>query len=652
MDSLKQSFYLISNGSEETYPENTLVEFKNKLPITIETDRNEGLEIALTSIGISNTFKNISVPPNGLPSFLITNCFPTAGQCLNENIRGTQSGPNDYHACALPDNFVLPDLLLNDLEEKNEIYDHYVGVHSYDRSGGIKVDCRFYPFFFEDRCYSKNELKDYFKNVTRIAGLETSCNIIFDDDCRLFVETKAADFWFIMHTSMVKCFNFKNTFAFEAEPNLQMVTMDSKDNIDIDVSRYLRKMWIKDEEYYVYRIRTNPFDIKNSDYIISGIENNVLEKKFPSIIRVVCENITPQIFNNSFSKDLIVFCPDFKNNEEYTSMEFTAKQYVPVSNSIIDSISIKLVDEKNKPITLLPGPATILRMDLRNRFLNKKTFNVRLTSEKNVEYPDNNNSSFKITLPSPLSVNRNWRVSLTSISNPNVFSTFLKDEETRGIFIKELGTNKYLKSFMPEPEKIYSDQEIVSFLDKELKESGIGSLQKEDGKCVFTFKQNEILLIVSNNLLKIIGYDGLINEKSKVTKLVVVKNVADYNLRKNKINSDFILKMTDSNELRFNEGFKMDYLKPNYLMVYSNIVSRTIVGSTMSNILKVVPIRTTKENYVISDFKHKEFYELQNTEIETIAIDIRSHDGEPINFGSKDNIILNLEFSNYLEITR
>lgn len=103
--------------------------------------------------------------------------------------------------------------------------------------------------------------------------------------------------------------------------------------------------------------------------------------------------------------------------------------------------------------------------------------------------------------------------------------------------------------------------------------------------------------------------------------------------------------------LKFEKRINLSYLKPHYIMVYTNIVSKSIVGGTMSNILKVVPIRNVDDYYVIADIQHKDYYELQNTEIDTIEVQLRSHDGEPINFASDVPTILNLEFSNKLEIT-
>jgi hypothetical protein len=51
-----------------------------------------------------------------------------------------------------------------------------------------------------------------------------------------------------------------------------------------------------------------------------------------------------------------------------------------------------------------------------------------------------------------------------------------------------------------------------------------------------------------------------------------------------------------------------------------------------------------KNEFVITEFHHKEYLELQNTEISEIEIELRGHDGTHIEFGYPQNLILNLEF--------
>jgi len=61
--------------------------------------------------------------------------------------------------------------------------------------------------------------------------------------------------------------------------------------------------------------------------------------------------------------------------------------------------------------------------------------------------------------------------------------------------------------------------------------------------------------------------------------------------------------------------------------------------------MRIVPIVDSKFQYVLSEFKHRDYYELENYELNIIEVQLRSHDGKFINFGGGQDIILDLEFS-------
>jgi len=90
-------------------------------------------------------------------------------------------------------------------------------------------------------------------------------------------------------------------------------------------------------------------------------------------------------------------------------------------------------------------------------------------------------------------------------------------------------------------------------------------------------------------------------------------------------------------------------LKPNYIMVYSDIVKSTIIAGDFAKILKIVPLKSTDLNYVIQEFKTKEFTGLERTQIDVIEVNLRSHDGAFINFLTNQDVVLNLEFVNYYD---
>ena len=91
----------------------------------------------------------------------------------------------------------------------------------------------------------------------------------------------------------------------------------------------------------------------------------------------------------------------------------------------------------------------------------------------------------------------------------------------------------------------------------------------------------------------------------------------------------------------------MDLFRPDYFITYCNIVEATIIGGEYNNILRVIPIsKNENDNYIIHEFKNKNYIPLLNTEISEIEINIRSHDGGLIEFASNEMVIVNLEFAN------
>jgi len=91
----------------------------------------------------------------------------------------------------------------------------------------------------------------------------------------------------------------------------------------------------------------------------------------------------------------------------------------------------------------------------------------------------------------------------------------------------------------------------------------------------------------------------------------------------------------------------MEYFTPSYVMMYSNIVEPTIIGGNYSNILKIFPVITSEDEYVIHQFKHREFHSLLNNEVKNINLQFRTHSGDYIYFASDNYVIVDLIFSNF-----
>jgi GR25 family glycosyltransferase involved in LPS biosynthesis len=232
-----------------------------------------------------------------------------------------------------------------------------------------------------------------------------------------------------------------------------------------------------------------------------------------------------------------------------------------------------------------------------------------------------------------------WKVCLTSISHPNSFKTFLNDRASRKILIKHKGgaVHQYVLDH-----KTYTKEQLVDSLNTLFKATLVGEVKLTDkNKVEFKFIQDDTEFLASNYMLEVLGYNGVLGTEKNATLLKITEQTPHVEKR--------ILFETDTvHFLRFQNEVNLDLLRPDYIIAYTNIVSPTIIGGIYSKILRVIPIKTSENEYVITEFHHKEFLELQNTEISEIEIELRSHDGSPIEFGFEQDIILNLEFKMFL----
>jgi hypothetical protein len=98
--------------------------------------------------------------------------------------------------------------------------------------------------------------------------------------------------------------------------------------------------------------------------------------------------------------------------------------------------------------------------------------------------------------------------------------------------------------------------------------------------------------------------------------------------------------------ITFSGFFDINRLRPQYLMVYTDIIEQAIVGNSFSKLIKIVPVyHESTDSYKTQEFKNQEFHSLENTLVRRISFEIRSHSGDLINFMEGSKIFINLLFS-------
>ena len=595
--SIPDQIYLLSNSCEKTFEDNSLTKFYNSLPNNVSFE-NENIQVSLEAIGFSCRFRNVVVPNKvGVPSVIVTDIGLYNSNCM------LALDNDQFRAKLCMDNYKF----------------------DFTKIGSELVI--FKKYFLDDRWYTE-------KNVEDMCNINNEDNLVrweFLNNTMTIKNNPKKDFWVLLHPSFLESFRMTNDSLIKGEnwesqiqgPALtpleqQLWGIKKREGIlsDYHIYKNIFKKLVnyKGEFYFGFYLNRNTYKL------VGAKCSNFQKEKLPEIIKVQSSIISSQIFNNTHSKDLLCFCPDFKNiHSNYFYKEFEQPQKIKLSNTTLRNIDISLTDENNNQLQLLPGVPTLLKLKFDRIKMNNKSFNVRITSKKSEAYPENNNTVFKIQLPSTLTFNqdRNWKVALTSISHPNVFNTFVGDRYDR-LFILQLDPKQNSLKLEFQDDRVYTKEEIVKEINNTL---GSGINSKFNIKNQFEMEITNGTVAISNYLLGILGFKGLINFKKKFTNFV----------------KGFHL---------FEGGFDLNFLAPDYVVAYSNIVQPTIVGNEYRDILRIISIPRERTDYVIQEFKNKNYLPLLNTEISFIEINFRNHDGTLTKFIGNQNVIMNLEFSN------
>ena len=125
---------------------------------------------------------------------------------------------------------------------------------------------------------------------------------------------------------------------------------------------------------------------------ISRNENNIREmleviswsSKYPDLIKVKCDQIQDQIFNNRFSQDIGILKINITPDQNYYIYEFENEQYAQLANTTLNKITITLVDKFNRPSNLHCGVSSFVRLKFKK--MTDNFFNVRAYSNFSTQF--------------------------------------------------------------------------------------------------------------------------------------------------------------------------------------------------------------------------------------------------------------------------
>ncbi len=409
---------------------------------------------------------------------------------------------------------------------------------------------------------------------------------------------------------------------------------------------------------YISNILYYQFEISSDNSIV----HSYLKRwnfKHPDLVRIQCDQIAEQMFNSQLTKDLKNFCPSFENKEKYTIHQFDSEEYAPISNSVFDKLSIKILNENNETIDLDYGVSTFIKLKFKKMNSHPENFNVRLSPNERQSF-----NRITIELPQPYYLDCDRKVSLSSINYANIFRPLPFEESYRTIWTASLreSLSKNLLASHIMPNVMYSNSGLINELNKILSnvandKSSIEKLLKsgtiQNDQLLGQFKSEEFeeygekkikishtvnpqsYILIPISICELLGFEAT-NDTSED----VVLSPSGYSVCFLNSIDNYPITIT------FSGFFDINRLRPQYLMIYTDIIEQAIVGNSFSKLIKIVPVyHESTDSYKTQEFKNQEFHSLENTLVRRISFEIRSHSGDLINFMEGSKIFINLLFS-------
>ena len=417
-------------------------------------------------------------------------------------------------------------------------------------------------------------------------------------------------------------------------------------------------MKIDNEKYYTLMPLK---DMNNPRKIEVSLENQGLLFETPKILQINCENIKSYPFNESFTKSIGVV--NLKENNGSSSFHHTFKgnQFYPVESKLNETWEISIADEHGSILELYEGTPTILEISaipIQEKMEN--AINVTCNSEISKFHPKNSPTDFTTVLNTPLFLDHDWRVALSSITFKNNFkfdSNFVFqfsykqfDKKGRAVIkrnnikidenVKTVGEiynifKKILKKHTPQKHEDKIDESEESQpennLDSELTNTTnkrdrstakVGNVDlSEDGIMTILFKRATVLTLTPH-LAMILGVNNDPFER----------NIENYN--EESVTIEIGLDRNANNQftggiyiasIPINFNFN---LKQKFMLVEMNVIKNVSIGNGNEKIVRIIPLSLeTFGQYVTTDFDNLDYRELENHHFNNISFKLLSQSG-------------------------
>jgi len=614
--------YALSNGTPKIFPNNTLSKFSVKFPQTLRLSDDEAKHykwfIALNSIALPVNFE---VGLKNSP--IIFQTMSTFDESISQSCREEENTFNCEFTPTLQNSRESDDSdehtfrkCYSDSTTLNNCYvtryDHKIRELLNSEYNKIKLKYKFTKMI-TNYYFKSFSTQDHFQNLTKFL-IESYFDFTLTEQNHFYITSKYHRLLFL-RSDLYDCFTITQ-YGIEITDETSRL---SNIFLDFQHARNLNRGTIKINDVMFVIFVFNEEFTKLDFNLKHFINSSTTDTEKPKLLKIQCDEMNTQILNNTYSKDLEIIMPDYEINEGHYFYEFQTPSFIPLLTSEIDFLTFQVVNEKNEIVNFKSGPATVLNMSLKKMECRENHFYIKLTSSDK----DSKFSELNSILPYSLNLSKNWYVALKQISFPAIFNTFPK-ERTNHLMVKTLESGSKTTKRVEHTinNGIYSTEDLVNILQTKIITHEHLSMSYNDNRVAFHSTQFCSIYFTSE-LAKILGFQ--LPESSTDTHKISLE---------------------PNQTILCEREVDINFFKPSYLMIYTDLVKETIISGSYTNLLKIVPINFDSDvsKLQTAEFIHLEFRELANHLINEIKIEIRDHSGNLIQF-AHNNIYLNLVFS-------
>ena len=408
---------------------------------------------------------------------------------------------------------------------------------------------------------------------------------------------------------------------------------------------------ISGEKYYMVR----PFFGSSSSpkTVRVDLDNQGLLFETPKILQIKCDNIKSYPFNSSFTKTIGIV--NLKENNTNSSFHHTFKgnQFYPVESKINETWEILITDENNSRLKLYEGIPTILEISaIEDKMENE--LNVTCNSEISEFHPKNCPTNFTTVLNTPIKIDRDWKVALSSITFKNNFK-FDSSFDFRFSYWQYNKKNKEIlkRTNIKIDENVKTVKEIFenfkSILKKHKVDEDSQSPNGPDGTSRKTrsprnkkianvdLSENQIMTFVfpratklslSPHLAMVLGANNNPFERNN-------KEWVDIEVGNNPDSNDEHTGGTSTASIPID--FNLN-LKQKFMFVEMSAIKNVPIGNGNGKVLKIIPLSLDSYGqYVTQDFDILDYHPLAYHHLHNIEFKLLSHTGSTLKYHKEDD---------------